>query len=144
MGGEDVWPGVIKPGIHRGRRRWFCEAGRPNSADRAASRSCEPDGRIAEGADGPEQVALHGLISYVALRTRLRRSEKDPSRLRHQLEQGFHAAGAENLMSRTIRHLLTFAAVAMAWGGTARGAEAPQVNIARSIEALGGEVVRGP
>jgi internalin A len=42
------------------------------------------------------------------------------------------------------RHLLTTAAIAMLSGGWIAGAaEAPQADIARSIEALGGEVVRG-
>jgi len=43
------------------------------------------------------------------------------------------------------RHLLTTAAVAMLSGGWIVGAaEAPQADIARSIEALGGQVVRSP
>jgi internalin A len=59
------------------------------------------------------------------------------------LEQGFHEAGAENLSNRT-DHFLVVAAVAItALGSIACAAELPQANIARSIEGLGGQVVRG-
>ena len=47
-------------------------------------------------------------------------------------------------MTNRLRHFLTVACVVMTAGWTARGAEVPQADIARAIEALGGDVVRGP
>ena len=48
------------------------------------------------------------------------------------------------MTNRAIKFLLSLAAAAiMAPGGSVRAAEAPQSDIARSIEALGGNVVRG-
>jgi internalin A len=47
------------------------------------------------------------------------------------------------LKSRVAKYLLTIVVVIEACGWIARAAEAPQADIARSIEALGGDVVRG-
>jgi internalin A len=60
------------------------------------------------------------------------------------LEQGFHEAGAENLSNRTNHFLVVAACAITVLGPFASGAELPQANIARSIEGLGGQVVRGP
>jgi Leucine-rich repeat (LRR) protein len=55
-----------------------------------------------------------------------------------QLEQGFNQAGAANLTRLAAGTML------LALGGwSARAAEAPQAAIAHSVEALGGDVVRG-
>jgi Leucine-rich repeat (LRR) protein len=61
--------------------------------------------------------------------------------LRNQLEQRFHEAGAENVTTRFLATVLV-AMLSSAW--IAGAAEVPQADIARSIEALGGQVVRGP
>jgi internalin A len=60
------------------------------------------------------------------------------------LEQGFHEAGAENLSNRTNQFLVVAAVAITALVPIACGAELPQANIARWVEGLGGQVVRGP
>jgi hypothetical protein len=55
----------------------------------------------------------------------------------HQLEQRFHQAGAQNLSRPTIAALVVVAAMC-----AADAAEVPQADIERSIQTMGGEVVR--
>src|SRR5579864_1315374 len=113
MGWKDCRPGVVESGIYGGRRRWVRKTGKSHWTHGTASGPREHHGCFRPGAVRSKQVALHGSVSYVAFRAGVRESKEGSSRLRHQLEQGFHQAGAKNLRAPRTRPFLSAAAILM-------------------------------